>query len=94
MTDFYLNTETLEQYEVLEGKPPLSYAQGGSIGSPGWSVDLIGGDEMKIVGWTRDGDPVLEPVGGYLVNLRSDRELPAELKQYQVFPNTPIRVWA
>lgn len=94
MTDFYLNTETQETYEALEGASPLDYAQGGFVGSQGWSVDVIGGDELKVVGWTKEGEPVMEPVGGYLVNLRSDRELPAHLKQYQVYPATPIRVWA
>jgi len=94
MTDFYLDTVTQEAYEALEGVSPFDYAQGGFVCSPGWSADVIGGDEVKIVGWTKEGEPVTEPVGGYLVNLRSDRELPAELKQYQVYPVTPIRVWA
>lgn len=94
MTDFYINTGTLEAFEKLQGKVPFDYGQGGTIGSVGWDIDVIGGDELKTTGWTKDGDPIQEPMGGYLINLRSDNEIPFGVKDYLVYPKTPIRVWA
>jgi hypothetical protein len=39
-----------------------------------------------------EGYPVMVPIEGYHVNVRSSEELP-ELEQYRAFPETPMRVW-
>jgi hypothetical protein len=56
-------------------------------------VDPIG-TVMKPTGaLTPDGDPVMVDVGGFHLNLICD-ELPKALKQFEVFPTNPVRVWA
>lgn len=94
MTDFYLDVKTEEIFDALKGTQPFEYGEGGTVGSPGWSIDVIGGGQVRVVSWDSEGVPTTEPMGGFLINLRSSQMLPSELDQYQVFPATPIRVWA
>lgn len=83
-----------DTYESLLGSAPFEYGPGGVIRSAGWDVDVIGDSEVRIVSWDKEGTPTTEPIGGFLVNLRSEDALPDSLTKYQVFPQTPIRVWA
>lgn len=94
MTDFYLNTKTAETFESLKSSTPFEYGEGGVVGSEGWNIDIIGDGQMRVVSWDSEGVPTMGPIGGFLINLRSDNALPEALKQYQVYPVTPIRVWA
>lgn len=94
MTDFYMNIPSEAEFSELKGKPPFEYSEGGFVGSEGWDVDIIGSGQNDVVGWDEDGEPTLKPIEGFLVNLRSELALPDELRQYQVFPSSPIRVWA
>lgn len=94
MTDFYLNFVTEQAFEDAQGREPFEYGEGGTLQSEGWNIDILGGDCRKIVSWNKDGSAVFQPVGGFLVNLRSSRQLPESLTGYLVFPKTPIRVWA
>lgn len=94
MKDFYIRLENAEKFESLSGLVPFEYGEGGVIGTSGWSIDILGDGQTKVVSWDSEGNPTLEPVGGFLVNLRSDSQLPENLREFEVFPKTPIRVWA
>ena len=94
MNDFYLKFPDAQAFDEVKGAVPFDYEQGGSVQSPGWSVDVLGDGLQKVVAWDAEGEPTFAPVEGYLVNLRSAGVLPEPLVQYQVFPATPIRVWA
>lgn len=94
MTDFYLDVQSQEVFKTLKGKTPFEFGEGGVIGSDGWSVDILGDGQLRVISWSEDGEPATELVGGFLINLRSDHQLPSELSKYQVYPVTPIRVWA
>lgn len=94
MTDFYLDVKTAEIFESLKGSTPFEYGEGGAVGSAGWDVDIIGDGQVRVVSWDAEGTPTTEPMGGFMVNLRSAFHLPEPLVQYQVFPTNPIRVWA
>lgn len=94
MTDYYLNVPNEETFDELKGKYPLEYSEGGFVQSPGWSVDIIGSGQSYVSSWDAEGEPTYTPIEGFLVNLRSDFALPESLKEYEVFPTSPIRVWA
>lgn len=94
MTDYYLNLPDAESFETLKGEAPFEYGEGGVTQSTGWSSDVIGEGQTRVVSWDEDGEPTYEVIPGFLINLRSSIELPESLSQYQVFPSTPIRVWA
>lgn len=94
MTDTYLDFNDVDTFNSLEGTAPFEYGEGGTLQSEGWSIDIVGGDQMRVIGWDEEGQPVVEPIGGFLVNLRSDNPLPKILEQYVIHPETPIRVWA
>ena len=93
MTDFYFNFPDEATFDNLKGEYPLAFDEGGHGVSPGWSVDIIG-VVYKSVSWDSEGNPTLEAQPGFLVNMRSDNQLPDNLSAYEVFPKTPIRVWA
>jgi len=94
MTDFYLDVKTAETFDSLKGLVPFEYGEGGVVGSPGWDVDILGDGQMRVVSWDSEGVPTMEPIGGFLINLRSDIPLPESVQEYEVFPETPLRVWA
>lgn len=94
MTDYFLNLPDVETFEALKGEPPFEYGEGGVTQSTGWSVDVIGEGQTRIASWNAEGEPTYEPIPGFLINLRSYLPLPDSLVEYQVFPVTPIRVWA
>lgn len=94
MTDFYMNFNSEEVFETVQGREPFNYGEGGVLQSEGWSIDILGGGFTKISSWDKEGNPIFTDVAGYLVNLRSDKTLPEDLVEYQVYPKTPIRVWA
>lgn len=94
MTDYYLNLPDAESFETLKGEAPFEYGEGGVTQSTGWSVDVIGEGQTRVVSWDAEGEPTYEVIPGFLINLRSNLPLPESLIQYQVFPPTPIRVWA
>lgn len=93
MTDFYLRLPDEATFEILKGMYPFAYDEGGNAVSPGWTIDEIG-IVYKATSWDKEGNATLEPTEGYLVNMRSDNELPESLTEYVVFPVTPVRVWA
>ena len=68
----------------------------GFVTANGASVDVIG-QIFKPTGETQQTDfgtvPVMAAVDGWHVNVRSSTEV-AALKQYDVAPATPARVWA
>jgi hypothetical protein len=39
-----------------------------------------------------EGNPVMEPIDGWHVNVRTVDDVPA-LEQYRTYPDTPMRVW-
>lgn len=94
MTDFYLNMPDAETFETLKDAVPFEYGEAGTLQSNGWSIDVIGDGQVTVSGWTKEGEPIYLPMEGFLVNLRSGAQLPDHLIQYQVFPTSPIRVWA
>lgn len=94
MTDYFLNLPDAETFEAIKGAIPFEYGEGGVTQSAGWNVDIIGDGQIRVVGWDAEGEPTYAPIQGFLVNLRSERLLPADLIQYQVLPTNPIRVWA
>lgn len=94
MTDFYLNVPDAETFETLRGVAPFEYAEGGVTQSAGWDVDVIGEGQTYVDSWNSEGEPEYAVIPGFLINLRSGYQLPEELEQYQVFPDSPIRVWA
>lgn len=93
MSDYFLKLQSKASFDQLKTRYPFELGEGGVIGSPGWSVDVLG-HTFKAVAWDGEGEPTYEPVEGYLINLRSDEPLPENLVKYQVFPETPKRVWA
>lgn len=94
MTDFYLNVPDAGTFENLKGVVPFEYAGGGATQSTGWDVDVIGEGQTYITSWNAEGEPTYAVIPGFLINLRSDYALPEALKQYEVYPTSPIRVWA
>lgn len=68
---------------------PAVYAQDRL--ADGCALDEIG-TIYKEVSVDEEGNPVMEAVDGYHVNLRSTVEM--ALEDFQVFPETPSRVWA
>lgn len=94
MTDFYLNVPDASTFETLKGNKPFEYGEGGTTQSKGWSVDVIGDGQTYVESWNAEGEPTYAVIPGFMINLRSDHALPEELKQYEVFPTSPIRVWA
>lgn len=93
MTDYFLDFKTEETFNTVKGTSPFEYGEGGVIASSNWSVDIIGAI-TKVISWDEEGTPTYSDPEGWLVNLRSDEELPATLSEYQVFPVSPVRVWA
>lgn len=94
MTDFYLNVPDAETFDSLKGVVPFEYAEGGTTQSAGWDVDVIGKGQVYVKSWNAEGEPTYATIPGFLINLRSNYQLPEGLKQYEVFPASPIRVWA
>ena len=94
MTDFYLDVKTAETFDSLKGSVPFEYGEGGVVGSAGWDVDILGDGQMRVVSWDSEGVPTMESIGGFLINLRSNIPLPESVQEYEVFPETPLRVWA
>jgi hypothetical protein len=58
-------------------------------------VDVIG-DLCERGTYDEEGNEITPPslIPGWHVNLRIDGELPDELKEFEVFPENPMRVWA
>lgn len=94
MTDFYLNVNDAETFETLKGVVPFEYAEGGATQSKGWDVDVIGSGQSYVESWNSEGEPTYKVIPGFLINLRSDSQLPEELLKYEVYPVSPIRAWA
>ena len=94
MTDFYLNVPDASTFDSLKGVVPFEYGEGGTTQSQGWSVDVIGDGQTYVESWNAEGEATYAVIPGFLINLRSDYVLPEELKQYEVLPTSPIRVWA
>lgn len=94
MSDYFLNLPDAETFDTVKGAWPFEYGEGGVTQSAGWSVDVIGEGQTRVASWNEDGEPTYEVIPGFLINLRSNLPLPESLVQYQVFPATPIRVWA
>lgn len=94
MTDFYLNVGDKETFESLKGNIPFEYADGGVTQSKGWDIDIIGEGQCYIDSWGSDAEPNYKLIPGFLINLRSNNLLPESLTVYEVFPVSPIRVWA
>lgn len=94
MTDTYLNFPDKETFETFHGRAPFEYGEGGILQSTGWSLDILGDGFTKVESWDKEGNPTYIPVPGFLVNLRSDNSLPEDLLDFQVYPKTPIRMWA
>lgn len=93
MSDYYIRIPTEEAFDEMEGQVPFIYGQGGELFSPGWAIDVIG-DLYKITSWNRKGEPTYTQFDGFFINLRSDFPLPEFLREFEVFPKTPERVWA
>ena len=94
MTDTYLNLPDAATFEAMKGTTPFEYTESGFTQSEGWNVDVIGDNQFKVTSWNAEGEPTFTPIPGFLINLRSDIQLPEALKQYEIYPETPIRVWA
>lgn len=95
MADIYLKFPDEETFETFQGAEPFEYGEGGVLQSEGWSIDILGGGFTKITSWSKEGEPTYSPVEGFLVNLRSaNKAIPDSMLEYQVYPRTPIRVWA
>lgn len=93
MSDYYLNVPDEATFNSLKGKYPFAFDGNGEPASTGWEVDVIG-VVYKAVSWNEEGEPTMEAQPGFLINLRSEGALPEALDEYQIFPETPVRVWA
>jgi len=83
MTDFYLkfDTEAAATAVLYDGETPRYR-----------NIDTIG---VIYSNTGTDEEPVMEPIPGWHVNVRLVDEEDAEaLEDFQVFPQTPSRVWA
>lgn len=94
MTDYFLNFPDAASFESVKGSDPFEYREGGIAESPGWAVDIIGEGVTRPVSWNAEGEATYETLEGFLVNLRSNFELPDYLEEFRVYPSSPVRVWA
>ena len=94
MTDYYMDFKDKETFESLKGAVPFEYGPEGTVQSAGWDIDIIGDGELRADGWDKDGEPIMKPVGGFLVNLRSNYDLPKSILEFRTYPENPVRVWA
>jgi hypothetical protein len=60
------------------------------------NIDTIGVISKPTGEVDAEGNPVMAPLEGWHVNVRTDAssDATAELEQYQIFPVAPMRVWA
>lgn len=62
------------------------------------AMDVIGLNPKQLDAsqgyYTQDGMPIWKTHAGFLVNVLSMDELPQVLQEYEVFPTTPMRVFA
>lgn len=82
MTDYYLK---------FDEKPELADEL---VSNEEVNVDVIG--EITIPAKYDEEDNEIESaivIQGWHVNLRINGELPEQLKQFEVFPRKPVRVW-
>ena len=82
MIDYYLRfTDEAEATATLEGIEA--------------AIDTIGTIYMPGMQTDEDGNPIMEPITGWHVNVRCAEPIET-LEQYRIdpAPTTPIRVWA
>ena len=106
MTDFYLKFENKEQADsVLYTKVPTAWGEkytldGGPIPTefedkPNFAnIDVIGTIYRPTEEVDEEGNPVMEALTGYHINIRAvDGEDTSAIAPFAVVPSVPVRVW-
>ena len=99
MIDLYLKAGSKSAMTLaLKTAGFIQEPESGALYHPDAALDVIGtiyaptGETMTIEG---EEIPVMEPVPGYHVNVRTTSEtLAASLESFRTYPETPVRVWA
>lgn len=99
LIDLYLKADSKSAMTLaLEAAGFTQDADSGALYHPAAALDVIGtiyqltGDSMTVEG---ESVPVMAPVSGYHVNVRTTaEELAAALGALSTYPVTPVRVWA
>jgi hypothetical protein len=87
MTDYYLKfTDEAQADEVL------TTTLIDTVSNTYPNTSTIGNIYKPTGAFDTEGNPVMEPIDGWHVNVRTVDDVPA-LEQYRTHPDTPMRVW-
>ena len=100
MIDLYLKfTDEAAATTVLYTQEPSAWDEEGNVTAteprPNFAnIDIIGVIHKPTGGTDAEGNPIMEALEGWHVNVRVVDEDATSLEQYAVTPAVPVRVWA